>query len=509
MTWSTRAGRAALGWMFTAMCALSGCGEDSESPGDDAGTDAAMGLPPLMSREALLDPKTCSACHPRHYREWASSMHAYAAKDPVFLAMNARGQRETDGGLGDFCVNCHAPMAVREGLTKDGLNLDEIPEAYKGVTCYFCHNAIGVEVDDKGNPIHHNGKLVLANDTTMRGSIKNPVNPGVHGVAYSEAHDRNSLKSSELCGACHDIVTPDGVHLERTYKEYLESAFSKAPPGQGFDTCQGCHMDPSPEPMHIAQVPGLDLPRRYMHEHLWPGVDVALTDDFPDQEAQRVAVECALAYGTTLIEFSANEIGNRFTIILETEAGHAQPSGATQDRRLWIEFLAYDDADNLIYQSGHIGDMDIEEVPEGELGYDPDLRLFRDRIYGADGQQVHMFWDASPSQLFPTGVESKQMPFAKESVFEDHFVKATYTLNVLPARVEARMRMRPMGMDTLRDLVESGDLDEAFLERIPTFTLHGTVVEWTRDQGAEPITGPSPLPVRCPDDYLKLLEPKQ
>jgi hypothetical protein len=40
-------------------------------------------------------------------------MHAYAAEDPVFLAMNARGQRETQGALGAFCVNCHAPLAVQ------------------------------------------------------------------------------------------------------------------------------------------------------------------------------------------------------------------------------------------------------------------------------------------------------------------------------------------------------------------------------------------------------------
>ena len=43
-------------------------------------------------------------------------MHAYAAEDPVFLAMNQRGQRETNGELGDFCVQCHAPVAVHVGL---------------------------------------------------------------------------------------------------------------------------------------------------------------------------------------------------------------------------------------------------------------------------------------------------------------------------------------------------------------------------------------------------------
>ena len=48
-------------------------------------------------------------------------MHAYASDDPVFRAMNQRAQRETSGALGDFCVKCHAPMAVQKALTTDGL----------------------------------------------------------------------------------------------------------------------------------------------------------------------------------------------------------------------------------------------------------------------------------------------------------------------------------------------------------------------------------------------------
>src|SRR3954452_13466818 len=77
----------------------------------------------FLSRDDLLEPTACQGCHQDHYDEWAGSMHAYAADDPVFIAMNQRGQRETNGSLGTFCVNCHAPMAVRLGATKDGLNL--------------------------------------------------------------------------------------------------------------------------------------------------------------------------------------------------------------------------------------------------------------------------------------------------------------------------------------------------------------------------------------------------
>ena len=63
--------------------------------GRDAGRDGPRPMRPgqepvTLTREQLLDPEACKDCHPRHYREWTSSMHAYAADDPVFLAMNQR-----------------------------------------------------------------------------------------------------------------------------------------------------------------------------------------------------------------------------------------------------------------------------------------------------------------------------------------------------------------------------------------------------------------------------------
>jgi len=169
--------------------------------------DAALpdGAQPL-TRQELRDPESCKGCHPAHYREWSGSMHAYAAKDPVFIAMNKRGQRETGGELGDFCVRCHAPMAVLDGLTTDGLNLDQLEDRDRGVSCYFCHNVVAIEGE-------HNAMLRLADDATMRGGIVDPVQPTAHNAAFSELYDSTSPKSSAMCGACHDIVTQSGVPI--------------------------------------------------------------------------------------------------------------------------------------------------------------------------------------------------------------------------------------------------------------------------------------------------------
>jgi hypothetical protein len=465
----------------------------------DAGPALASGT---LSREQLLDPETCKGCHPIHYREWSSSMHAYAAQDPVFLAMNRRGQRETNGALGDFCIKCHAPMAAIDKLTSDGLDLESLPDRDRGVSCYFCHNVAGIEGD-------HNAMLRLANDTTMRGPIEDPLQPGAHRAQYSSLFDR-TRESTQMCGGCHDIVTPNGVHLERTFQEYKRGVFAKSATGEAmpFETCIGCHMPSRQSP--AASVPG--APTRLIHEHLWPGVDVPLTD-FPNRDALRSAVEdCQL--GVASLSFFTLEVTapDLFTFQLETNAGHNQPSGAAQDRRMWLEFMAYgEDGKRLdAHTSGDIADGELEEKPPDDPRHDPNLAMFRDRIYDARGEPVHMFWEAAKSDAYPDGYVSHALPSATTTYVEGrHAVVKQYRAagpnGELPARVTARLRMRPIGMDVLQDLVDSGDLDPAIAARMPTFTF-GALVEWRDDGSAERAPVPATLSSDC-GTYRCLLDP--
>jgi len=39
-----------------------------------------------------------------------------------------KGQRDTNGAVGGFCISCHAPMALRTGASENGDNLDELPD---------------------------------------------------------------------------------------------------------------------------------------------------------------------------------------------------------------------------------------------------------------------------------------------------------------------------------------------------------------------------------------------
>ena len=419
-----------------------------------------------LSAEQLRDPATCSGCHQEHYRDWSGSMHAYAAEDPVFLAMNRRGQRETNGALGTFCVQCHAPVAVAEGLTSDGLNLAELPSSAKGVTCYFCHNAVEVSGT-------HNNPLRLARDDVMRGAFSDPIESHVHGSAYSPLHDRDQLASATLCGSCHDIVTNHGAAVERTFSEWQSSVFS-APPGGS--TCGQCHMPQSSAPRPIAAVEG--APLRRTHDHSLPGVDVAL-EPFPEKVEQRASVEALLANTLQSALCVGPEVAPKISVILDNvAAGHFWPSGSVQDRRAWVEVVAYR-GDEILYQSG--------VVPDGtpaveQWRQDPDMWLMRDCIFDERGEEVHMFWQAASyeSAALPVKTTFNQLD---PRFYQSHVVRAfprSDVLSAMPDRVTARVRLSPLGLDVLDDLIESGDLDPALRERVPRFDVGRTEsLEWT------------------------------
>jgi hypothetical protein len=421
--------------------------------------------PQYKTRAEMLDPQTCEECHSSHYEEWSGSMHAYASEDPVFRAMNARGQRETDGQLGDFCVNCHAPMAVREGATTDGLNLDEVPDELQGVTCYFCHSVEAVEGT-------HNNPLSIADDLVMRGGIDDPVPNDAHRSDYSALLDRNDLESATMCGSCHDIVTPEDAHIERTFAEWKGTLFADEEGDEPL-SCGNCHMAGRDDV--AADYDGVFL--RRVHDHTMPGVDVAITE-FPHRETQREMVQQELD-SSVLPELCVFPDMGRATVSLENiSAGHSFPSGAAQDRRVWVELVGYFD-DEVVFESG--------TVPDGEsladhAEQDDQLWQLGDRIYDSEGNETHSFWEAADyeSALLPGPVARSPT----DPDYVDPHVTHEYTIPPVD-RVAIRMRVRPMGLDVLRDFVDSGDLAPKFVDAIPTFSLAATEIEWSADDGVD------------------------
>lgn len=451
----------------------SACGQ---SPSHASSPDS--GAPTYVGRQALVDPVTCLGCHNEHYADWVQSMHAYASDDPVFVAMNARGQRETQGALGTFCVQCHAPMAVRDGLTMDGLNLATLPAQYKGVTCFFCHSVASVDGT-------HNAELGLATDLAMRAEVQDPVSNLVHASTYSSFTDGNTADGANACGACHDIVVPStGAAIERTYYEWSHSVFSTST----GSTCIQCHMRPGTAPVQVAQVP--TAPLRTYHAHDFVAVDspIVLADGGVDASAQQQAVQSMLSggplQGAPLQGALCVTAAGGIRVILDAAGvGHQWPSGAAQDRRAWAEVIAYK-AGAVVYQSGVVADGQAVT----EVAGDPDLWLLRDCMVDANDASVNMFWQAATSEgneLPALATYNQLNPAYYQTHILQRFPRTGAPLSQMPDRVTLRIRLQPVGLDVLRDLVQSGDLDPAVITAMPTFDVSlngpGTTpqLEWT------------------------------
>ncbi|MSP72058.1 MAG: hypothetical protein EXR76_07740 [Myxococcales bacterium] len=440
-----------------------------------AGLGLACQSPPAvqpLDADSLQDPAACRACHPDHFRAFSGSMHAYAAEDPVFRAMNAKGQRETGGALGDFCVACHAPVAVALGLTTDGLNLDEVPAHLRGVTCAFCHLADAIEGA-------HNNPVRMADDGVMRGGLRDPLPNTAHASKYSSLHDGSKLDSAALCGSCHDVVTPAGVHLDQTFAEWKQTVYATDDRQRG-NSCVACHM-PGRDGV-TAEVPGVSL--RRVHDHAMPGVDVALTD-FPERAAQLDAVQTLLDY-SLIAELCVIEQSGGADIELYLEnvaAGHAFPSGAAQDRQVWVEVVAKAGGRTLL----EVGVVNDDEP----LGKDPALWLLGDVMYDENDEPTHDFWDARRVERSFLPAPTPFRPGQPDYV--NTHVPRRYRIVGPPLDlVTVRVRMRAMGLEVLRELVVSGDLDPEVVSRMPTYTLAGSVLEWspaTADLRTSPLTG--------------------
>jgi Cytochrome c554 and c-prime len=447
-----------------------------------------------LSQTALMDPLTCQTCHPAQFQDWSGSMHAYATDDPVFRAMNQRAQRETNNALGTFCVNCHAPVAVRQGKT-DGTNLDSLTPSEKGVTCYFCHSIASVTGT-------HNDPLTLATNGALFGPFADPLPGSPHNVSYSRELDGTTIDSANACGSCHDIQNLQGAHVERTFAEWSATTLSETPGGQ---SCAECHMVASSGAVSTTTPNKI----RRVHSHMFPAVDLAV-GDFPAADAsngiapQNAAQQAATtAFLATAIQetLCLNPVTHKLMLTLDNvgASGHSWPSGATPDRRAWVELTAYQSG-AVIYASGNSDAVGTFQsaLPLEDSSPDPDLWLIRDCLYDASGAQLQMFWQAAsvgPSNQLPgLLIQNVNDP----TTFQTHLMleyPSAGTLPATPDEVKVNVHLQAIGDDVLASLVASGDLDASIPPQIARYAIGGSAtLDWTANatnafQATDSVTG--------------------
>ena len=247
----------------------------------------------LFRNDCFPSASECAKCHPRHYREWSVSPHAYAQLSPVFNAMSNKLNELNSGTLGDFCIRCHTPvgMALNEPINTS--NLNRHPTSREGVTCVVCHRinqewgkGAGRQALVSGN-VHQAvyGPIgsrvlrdVLANPNRY-GVLKTQEYPDVRGRnIHATSHRFFQLTTPGSCGACHDVFAPNGFRLEDAFSEYKQSPSALI---HGH-TCQDCHMGAFPgEPKgytydSAAIVGNVSTPARRHTNHMIIGPDYSV-----------------------------------------------------------------------------------------------------------------------------------------------------------------------------------------------------------------------------------------
>ena len=163
------------------------------------------------------------------------------------------------------------------------------------------------------------------------------------------------------------------------------------------------------------------------------------------------------------------------------------PSGAAQDRRVWLELKAFDSGNNLIFSSGNVGDtQDPEDINDPNLDCgDRSETQFALGLHhhSDDGTPAHFFWEVASetSQLLRPGRHERRVRPAF-----DHSTTARITLPVTSpfAQIDhmtARIRTRPFTYAALDDLVSSGDLDPMYARaRSPRSIPSGAILTWSK-----------------------------
>jgi hypothetical protein len=101
----------------------------------------------------------------------------------------------------------------------------------------------------------------------------------------------------------------------------------------------------------------------------------------------------------------------------------------------------------------------------------------------SSGTQVSMFWQAASTE----GNELPGPSFFPQTqiVIHPHVVqsypRSPGALTRAPDRVTMRVRLEPIGLDVLDDLIKSHDLDPAMRAAMPRFDVSSTpILEWTQ-----------------------------
>jgi len=385
-----------------------------------------------FSKDSYENPLSCGVCHDQQLSQWLPSLHARSADELIYEGVEAIAIADNSPEFVRWCNGCHTPVALAEGRISPGIPAGN--HMIEGVSCAFCHTVSAV-----GTPLE-NASLVSSPDlsrntafwgpgsaTFRAGVLLTRINPTPHRQSYL----KDFHQSSEFCGSCHRETNPfrGGFVLQDTFQEWKESPYAKE--GQGFASCQDCHM--SDGLVRFEATPGQKVVwgKRYDHvsSHRFLGANTVIPALYGDREQlhwnEKMLRSCAQV---TLEVPDAIEAGGSLKIrvsVTNSGAGHHLPTGI-ELRQMWLELSVVDSNEQSIQRFGEVDAL-------GNLLGDP--WLFCLRIGDAQGAEIHdhKIW------LAEKVLEDSRIP-AKSTVTREYRVD----LPEIPGRfrVEATLRYR-------------------------------------------------------------------
>ena len=231
----------------------------------------------------------CALCHPKQYREWSVSQHAYSQLSPLMMSMQNAMNVGTSTTNGDFCLRCHAPVGSDIGEPFSASNLDRHPASREGITCVTCHRMsagyrkvsgrIGIDQGDVFDSVKGAlGNEELARVLADKKQFKvNTDREGVGRAIHTEIEPFFELTTPAFCGSCHEVFAPNGLRVHELLTEYRNS-----PAAEEGVTCNDCHMGKEQgvpagyEWGPAAVVGGKETAPRKLTNHFFAGPDYSL-----------------------------------------------------------------------------------------------------------------------------------------------------------------------------------------------------------------------------------------
>lgn len=289
------------------------------------------------------------------YGEWRVSPMGLAGRDPAFFAqLQSETNRlpEIDACIESTCLHCHGVMGARQWATdtagrddracEDLFAIPPPPEvpfgapfrrdvvkqwpgeepaenqryaalARDGVSCTVCHH---VAETDLGEERTFTGNFVTGPADEIYGPYATDTvkqKPMQHALGLSPMQGEQ-IRSSELCGSCHNVLLPiytnDGRRVGASYEQatHLEWTNSDSGrPGPAFRSCQDCHMPRTFRGTKLA----FEIASSESADHFPP-----TTNRLPDDEIQPATRDTYSRHSLHGLNVFLNQLFQQFPLLL-------------------------------------------------------------------------------------------------------------------------------------------------------------------------------------------------